>query len=272
MKTKLIAEIGINHNGNINIAKKMIDAAYIAGFHYVKFQKRNPDLCVPEHQKNILKETPWGKITYLEYKHKIEFNMEQYNELFLYSISKNLIPFASVWDIESAINIHKITNIVKIPSALITNIPLLEKCKNLFDIRMISTGMSTEKEIDKAVNILKPTHIFHTNSSYPSPIEELNLSYIKHLKEKYNIITGFSSHYAIGIQPIVWSIFYGSEIVEVHITLDRTMWGSDQSSSIGLTGITKLVSTIKDAEVAIGNNNDRIVFKSELEKRKTLRG
>ena len=272
MSVKIIAEIGINHNGNINICKKIIDSAVLAGCDYVKFQKRNPDVCVPEEQKTKLKSTPWGEMTYLEYKYKIEFGKEEYEEIDRYCREKNIGWFASVWDKDSVDFISQYNTISKIPSALITNKELCKYARKKFDCLIISTGMSTEEEIEEAVKNCSPDVIMHTNSTYPSPIKELNLNYITWLKNKYNTEIGYSGH-EYGLVTTFATIPLGVTWVERHITLDRTMWGSDQVASVEPSGLFKLVKGIRDIELSLGEKpNSRKLFKSELEKRKTLRG
>jgi N-acetylneuraminate synthase len=167
MQTKIVAEIGINHNGNITQAKQMIDVASVAGCDYVKFQKRTPEIAVPESQKNIPKETPWGSMSYLEYKKKIEFGKEEYDILAEYCKSR-INMFASVWDIPSCDFMTQYSSIGKIPSALITDLKLCKYARGKFEILMISTGMSTEKEIETCITTCNPNIVFHTNSSYPS--------------------------------------------------------------------------------------------------------
>ena len=272
MQTKIIAEIGINHNGSVDIAKSLIDVAMIAGCDYVKFQKRNPDVCVPEEQKNKVKDTPWGKMTYLDYKWKTEFNRSQYSELFAYCKHRGIEMFASVWDEDSVEFMSEFTDVMKIPSALITNLDLVEHARKNCDYLMISTGMSTEEEIERCVERGDPNLIFHTNSSYPSPIEDLNLNYIDHLIEKYpNKEIGYSGH-EFGLVPTYTAVVKGASWVERHITLDRTMWGSDQMASVEPHGVMKLVKDIRNIEASLGKGGRREVFDSELEKRKTLRG
>ena len=183
MKTKIISEIGINHNGDLDLCKKMIMASKVAGCNYVKIQKRNPDVCVPENQKNKIKQTPWGEITYLEYKHKIEFSEEQIKELFNYCKEIDIELFASVWDIDSAKLMRKYTHIVKIGSACITDLELCKCVRETFDFVIISTGMSTEKEIEQCLDVCDADVIMHTNSTYPCPEEDLNLRYIEWLKK-----------------------------------------------------------------------------------------
>lgn len=277
MNIKIIGEIGINHNGSIDLAKKLIDVASLAGCDYVKFQKRNPDICVPEYQKNVIKDTPWGKMTYLDYKYKTEFGKKEYDEIDRYCKEKGICWFASVWDKDS---IDFMTNyktngkvIMKIPSALIVNDELVKYAREKSDYLMISTGMSNEDEIEHCVNKCNPDLIFHTNSTYPSPIEQLNLGYIKWLKSKYkNSEIGYSGH-EFGLVTTYGAIMLGATWVERHITLDRTMWGSDQMSSVEPTGLIKLIKGIRDLEISTTKGNEpRIVFESELSKRKSLRG
>ena len=272
MNVKIIAEIGINHNGDLNICKKIIDSAVLAGCDFVKFQKRNPDLCVPEEQKSKPKSTPWGDMTYLEYKHKIEFGEKEFNEIDRYCKEKNIGWFASVWDKDSVDFMSNYTTIAKIPSALITDMELCKYARSKFDYLIISTGMSTEKEIENSVNNCNPDVIMHTNSTYPSPINELNLNYITFLKEKYNKEVGYSGH-EYGLVTTFATIPLGVSWVERHVTLDRTMWGSDQVASVEPSGLFKLVKGIRDIELALGKKNlERTLFNSELLKRKTLRG
>ena len=271
-KVKVIGEIGINHNGDVDIAKKLIDVASVAGCDYVKFQKRNPDVCVPEEQKYKMRNTPWGEMTYLDYKYKLEFDSKQYDELFSYADSKGIGMFASVWDEDSVDFIRKYTSIMKIPSALITNDSLAYYARERSDYLMISTGMSTEEEIENAVHISDPDLIFHTNSTYPSPVNELNLNYIEWLNEKYNDREiGYSGH-EYGLVPTYAAVVKGATWIERHITLDRTMWGSDQMASVEPHGLIKLVKDIRSIELSLGESGPRKVFDSELEKKNSLRG
>ena len=272
MKTNFIAEIGINHNGDINIAKKLISLASISGCKYVKIQKRNPDKCVPEHQKDKIKTTPWGEMSYLEYKKKIELNMEQVKELNNYSKSLGVTFFASVWDKDSVDNMKSITNIGKIPSALINDIELCKYARSNFDILIISTGMSTEEEIEDCVRECSPNIIMHSNSTYPCPVEDLNLRYIQHLQSKYpNIEIGYSGHeYCL---PTTYAaVALGATWIERHITLDRDMWGSDQKSSIEPSGLFHMTSSIENIEKAMEYPpGKRILFEKELLKKNSLR-
>ncbi len=272
MTTKIIAEIGINHNGDIEIAKKLIDVASVAGCDYVKFQKRNPDVCVPEDQKFKRRDTPWGNMMYLEYKYRMEFDSSQYDELFSYADSKGIGMFASVWDIDSVDFMRNYTSTMKIPSALITNKDLLFYTRDRSDYLMISTGMSKEVEIENAVKVGNPDLIFHTNSSYPSPVNDLNLNYIDWLYEKYpNKEIGYSGH-EYGLVPTYAAVVKGATWIERHITLDRTMWGSDQMASVEPHGLIKLVKDVRSIEKSLGESGPREVLNSELDKRKSLRG
>lgn len=271
MNTKIIAEIGINHNGDLNLCKKLIDSAVLAGCDYVKFQKRNPDVCVPEEQKSKIKSTPWGEMTYLDYKYKVEFGKKEYDEIDRYCKEKGIGWFASVWDKDSVDFMANYGNITKIPSALITNKQLIKYARKKFDYLIISTGMSTEEEIEQCVSNCNPDVIMHTNSTYPSPINELNLEYIYWLKAKYNKEVGYSGH-EYGLVTTFATIPMGATWIERHITLDRTMWGSDQIASIEPGGLIKLVKGIRDIEKALGGNNPRKLLSSELSKRESLRG
>ena len=245
-----ISEIGINHNGSIELCKKLIMLSKVAGADYVKIQKRNPDICVPEHQKCKIKDTPWGKITYLEYKHKIEFNEEQIKELSEFSDSIEIKFFASVWDLDSVKLMSKYTKIAKLGSASINDLELCRATREAFDFVIISTGMSTENEIEAAVKAAKPDVIMHTNSTYPCPVEDLNLRYIEHMKNKWkDKEIGYSGH-EFGLVTTYAAVAMGATWVERHITLDRNMWGSDQLSSIEPDGLIKLVKGIRAIEKA----------------------
>jgi len=271
MKTKIIAEIGINHNGDINLAKKMIDTAELAGCDYVKLQKRTPDVCVPEHQKDKTRDTPWGKMTYIDYKHKIEFGKVEYDELYRYTTNKEIELFASAWDTESVDFMSNYTNISKIPSALINDIQLCSYARNKSDILLISTGMSNEEEIEACISACNPDVIMHTNSTYPTPIQELNLGYITWLANKWKgKEIGYSGH-EYGLTTTFAATAMGATWIERHITLDRTMWGSDQVASVEPQGLMKLCKGIRDIEKALGGYEPRKLFPGEILKLSTLR-
>ncbi len=267
-----ISEIGINHNGDINIAKQIIDKSKEFGCQYVKIQKRNPDVCVPENQKNIMRDTPWGRMTYLEYKHKIEFNEEQIKELAEYSKNRDIIFFASVWDKDSVDVMAKYGNITKIPSALITDLELCKYAREKFSFLIISTGMSTEEEIKQCVDVCNPNVIMHTNSTYPCPINELNLRYLEHLKEKYeNVELGYSGHEE-GVLMSCLSIPFGVTWIERHVTIDKNMWGSDHKASLDLDELKILMTNIRQCESALQYKpQNRLLFESENVKRISLR-
>lgn len=272
MKVKVIAEIGINHNGSMDMCKKMILLSKAAGADYAKIQKRDPDLCVPEEQKNKRRNTPWGEMSYLEYKHKIEFSEEQIKELVEYSKSLNIEFFASVWDKNSVDVMAKYTSIGKIGSACITDLDLCSYAREKFKTLIVSTGMSTEEEIEECVKVCDPDVIMHTNSTYPCEPKDLNLNYIQWLNKKYPTKEiGYSGH-EYGLVTTFASIPLGATWIERHITLDRTMWGSDQTSSIEPSGLFKLVKGIRDIEQAMQYEpQPRIQFESENEKKKSLR-
>jgi N-acetylneuraminate synthase len=271
MKTKIIAEVGINHNGNLGLAKRLIDAALVSGCNYAKFQKRTPDICVPNHQKGKMRKTPWGEITYLEYKKKIEFEQEQYDILFDYVKDKPIDIFASVWDQPSVDFMKQYGGPMKIGSALITDLDLCKYARDNTELLIISTGMSTEEEIEKCIHACDPDVIMHTNSTYPTPVGELNLEYIEWLKNKWpNKEIGYSGH-EYGLVTTFAAVVMGSTWVERHLTLDRTMWGSDQLASVEPQGFMKLVKGITDIEKAMGGNSPRICLGGELSKRESLR-
>ena len=284
MRTYFIAEIGLNHNGDLDIAKKLIDIASAAGCDSVKFQKRNPDVCVPESEKSKIRETPWGKITYLEYKYKVEFEKEEYDEIDRYCKERGIDWSASAWDLDSLEFLMKYDiPYVKIPSAMLTNDELLIAARDTGKKVILSTGMSNRDEIDHAVILLKsaitvePYYeiagdfvLLHCNSTYPAPIDELNLSTIKTLKERYNCEVGYSGH-EFRLSTSVAATYLGASVIERHVTLDRSMWGSDQLSSVEPQGLFKLMSGIRELEQARGNG---VIGVTESEKlmRKHLRG
>jgi N-acetylneuraminate synthase len=274
-KPYLIAEIGINHNGDLQIAKKLIDAAFACSWDCAKFQKRNPDKSTPEHQKNVEKETPWGKMTYLEYKYKMEFGKTEYDYIDKYCKEKPIDWCASVWDLDSLEFLVKYNlPFLKIPSAHLHNNELIiESGKTNLPI-VLSTGMSTIEEVDEAVNLLikhaKQFAIMHTNSSYPAKDEELNLLMIPKLKERYNCPVGYSGH-EYGLDSTTIAVALGAVIVERHITLNHKMWGTDQSSSVEIQGMDKLFKQVNAVKNYLGDGIKRI-YDSELSIRKKLRG
>lgn len=272
----LIAEIGINHNGDIEIAKKLMDAAFACGWQCVKFQKRTPEICVPEHQKNMLRETPWGEMTYLEYKYKVEFSKEEYSYIDNYCKEKPILWTASVWDIPSLEFILDYdVPFIKIPSAKLTESELLSEAAKSGKTIILSTGMSTVEEIDEAVNLLekhsKDNYILmHTNSTYPTPTKDINLSTIQFLKDRYNCLVGYSGH-EYDLEPSVIAVALGAKIIERHITLDHNMWGSDHFASLEVHAMDLLRKRINEVDVVLGDGIKRLTPK-EMEVRKKLRG
>lgn len=261
----IIGEIGINHNGSIDIAKKIIDGAAAAGCDAVKFQKRTPELCVPSDQWYIERDTPWGRMTYIEYRHKIEFKEKEYEIIDKYCKEKNIQWFASPWD-EQAVNFLEKFNPVcyKLASASLTDNYLLKKVKSTGKPIMLSTGMSTLEEIDKAISVSGTDNLMlaQSTSSYPCKLEELNLKVISSFKEKYpNVPIGYSGH-ETGLAPTLAAVALGATFVERHITLDRAMWGTDQAASVEMVGMARLVKDIRDIEKALGDGVKK-VYNSE---------
>jgi N-acetylneuraminate synthase len=271
----LIAELGINHNGSLQIAKKLIDSAFACSWDCVKFQKRNPNLCIPKAQKNVIKETPWGKMTYLKYKQRLEFGKKEYDYINKYCKEKPISWAASVWDISSLRFIGNYdVPFIKIPSAKIVQKELIkESAKTKLPI-ILSTGMSTLKEIDAAVEILKRYSsnflLMHTNSSYPAQIGELNLNCINILQKRYDCEIGYSGH-EYDLDPTVFAAVLGAKVIERHITLSHKMWGTDQVSSVEPMGMDMLYKRIKDIKQILGDGVKRVT-KSELLVKKKLRG
>jgi N-acetylneuraminate synthase len=270
-----IGEIGINHNGDLQIAKRLIDAVSACGWDCAKFQKRNPDLCVPEEQKSKMRDTPWGKITYLEYKHKIEFQAEEYEYINQYCREKPLEWSASVWDIDS-LNFIMDFDVpwIKIGSAMLTNLELIIEAAKTKKLIVLSTGMSTIEEIDESYNsILRHGNapiLMHTNSSYPTPPVELNLKMIPMLKERYGCKVGYSGHEE-DLEPTVIAVALGASMIERHITLSHDMWGTDQKASLEVMGMDILKKRADNVTQFLGSS-EKHVTPSEIPIRKKLRG
>lgn len=295
MKTKIIAEIGINYAYGASTkdfvanVKKLIDVAAVAGADYVKFQKRDPYECVPLAERSKPKRVPWRKdeTTYFDYKLDIELTQDNYKEIDAYCDSKGIKWFTSVWDKKSVDFARKFETMLpngrwgvmmKIPSALISDLELVEYARENSDFLLISTGMSTQEEIDMAITVGQPDVVFHTNSTYPSPNNELNLDYITYLSHiskgkdfPKSFEVGYSGH-EFGLTTTIAATVLGATWIERHITLDRSLWGSDQMASVEPQGLIKLIKSIRDIEAARGGYGPREVLKSELEKRKSLRG
>lgn len=270
-----IAEIGINHNGSLDLALQLIDGAADAGADAVKFQKRNPDVCVPEHQKGVLRETPWGPMTYLEYKYRMEFGEAEFDVIDARCRERGIAWFASAWDVESQHFMRRYDlPYNKIASAMLTHMELLEAVAEEGKYTYISTGMSTWAEIDAAVEVFRrhgcPFSVMHCNSAYPAATEDLNLRVIQTLRERYNCDVGYSGH-EFGLTPTYIAVALGATSIERHITLDRSMWGSDQKASVEIPAFEKLVRQIRSVEVALGDGVKRVTD-SEIPIRRKLRG
>lgn len=269
----VIAEIGINHNGSIELAKKLIAGAASAGADCVKFQKRTPEICVPKDQWAIERDTPWGRMTYIDYKHKIEFGKEEYTEIDRFCKANNIMWTASVWDEPSVDFIEEFdVPFYKLPSALLTDFDLIKKVRATNKPLMISTGMSTMEEIVSAIEIAgqKDLLVAHSTSTYPCKIEELNLKMINTLKSLYqNVPIGYSGH-ETGLSPTWAAVTLGANFIERHITLDRAMWGTDQAASVEIGGFFRLISNIRDIEKSLGDGIKKI-YDSEISSRKKLR-
>ena len=254
-KTFFIAEIGINHNGDIKNALQLIESAKLAGCDAVKFQKRTPEIATPRNSWDIIRETPWGKMKYIDYKRKIEFGKKEYNTIDKFCKKVGIIWTASCWDEPSVKFIEKYkVKFHKVPSACLTDLSLLKVLKKTKTPVIISTGMSTEKQIQKAVDILsqKNLSILHCNSSYPAQNNQLNLKYIEKLKLMYKkSVIGYSGH-EMNLASSVAAVVLGARIIERHITLDKSMWGTDQQASIEPLGFARLIKDVRTVENSLG--------------------
>ncbi|MEN9561973.1 MAG: hypothetical protein RIR73_217 [Chloroflexota bacterium] len=269
----VIAEIGINHNGDLDVAKKIIDGAVHAGADAVKFQKRTPEVSTPLEQQKVMRETPWGYITYLDYRYKVEFNEEQYREIDRYCKEKGIDWMVSVWDEPAVDFMEKFdTPAYKVPSASLTDHNLLKYVRQTGKPIIISTGMSTMEQIHKGVNAVGEDNlvIMHCTSTYPCEPEELNLKMIETLRNEFpkNPI-GYSGH-EVGLVPSAVAVALGACSVERHMTLDRAMWGSDQAASVEPGGFERLVKYIRVTEAGMGDGVKR-VYESEKGSMKKLR-
>jgi len=268
----VVAEIGINHNGDLEAAKQLIDAAAAAGADAVKFQKRTPELCVPEDQREKMRQTPWGYITYMEYRERVEFGEEEYREIDRYSREKGIAWFVSVWDIQSVDFIESFDPVCyKVPSASLTEHSLLQHIRSTGRPIILSTGMSTMEQIHESVQLVGTDDLLitHATSTYPCEPEELNLRMVLTLLDKYPCPIGYSGH-EVGLVPSVAAVTLGACLVERHITLDRAMWGSDQAASVEPGGFRRLVKYIRVIERALGDGEKK-VYESELSSLSKLR-
>ncbi len=268
----IIAEIGINHNGDLDIAKKLIGAAVVAGCDAVKFQKRTPELCVPPEQRSLTRETPWGVMSYLDYKRHIEFGYDEYAEIDAWCRTHGVIWFASCWDEPSVDFIEQFSPACyKIASACLTDDDLLRKTRRTGRPVILSTGMSTMAEIRRAVSQLDRSQLLiaQSTSSYPCPPDDLNLRVIHTLRAEFDCPIGYSGH-ETGLQTTYAAVTLGASFIERHITLDRAMWGTDQAASVESGGLIRLVWDIRTIERAMGDGVKRL-YASEMPSRQKLR-
>jgi len=275
MSIFLIAEIGINHNGNIETAKKLIDSAAEAGFNAVKFQKRNIDIVYSKEFLSMNRESPWGS-TQGEQKRGLEFGKKEYDEINRYCKEINILWFASAWDLDSLKFLKQYDlKYNKIASAMIIDLKFLEEVSKEKKHTFISTGMSTLKDIENAINIFEknscPFELMHCVSTYPMKPEDANLKTIKGLKKKFNCDVGYSGH-ENGLAVSYAAASLGITSLERHITVDRTMYGSDQAASIEMSGFGEMISGIRKIEKALGKEMIGFITNEEKEIAKKLRG
>ncbi len=274
MKPFLIAEIGINHNGDLSIAKQIIDYASNANFDAVKFQKRTVEKVYPKKLLDSPRESPWGT-TQREQKNGLEFSEAEYKEIDKYCKSKKIEWFASSWDLDSQLFIRKFNlKYNKIASPMLGNLPLVRMVAEEKKYTFISTGMSTLEEIDVVVDIFKnkncPFELMHCNSSYPMKDSDANLNCISTLKKRYNCKVGYSGHENSLISISHIAVALGATSIERHVTLDRTMYGSDQAASIEAKNIANLSKVLHSVNEILGNGK-KIITKSEEKVREKLR-
>ncbi len=266
-------EIGINHNGDLNNAFALIDAAAEAGCDAVKFQKRTPEICTPRDQWDVERDTPWGRMTYIDYRHRVEFGEDDYRAIGEHCAKRGIDWFASPWDVESIAFLEKFdVPAHKVASASLTDDELLRALRATGRTVILSTGMSTPKQIRHAVEVLGSENIVlcHATSTYPAKAEELNLRVINTLREEFpNVPIGYSGH-ETGLQTTLAAVALGAVFVERHITLDRAMWGSDQAASVEPQGLQRLVRDIRTIEESLGDGVKQ-VYDSELAPMRKLR-
>lgn len=270
--TFVIAEIGINHNGDLDIAKRLIDVAVDAGCDAVKFQKRTPVLCVPAEQAGLPRETPWGTMTYLEYKERIEFGRDQYAAIDDHCRARGIMWFASPWDVPSVEFLEGFdTPVFKVASAGLTDDELLAAIRATGKPVIMSTGMSTLEEIDHAVETVGRERLIlgQATSTYPCKPDELNLRAIGALRARYGVPVGYSGH-ETGLQTTVAAVALGAAFIERHITLDRAMWGTDHAASVEPGGLERLVRDVRIVEASLGDGR-KVVYESEVPIKKKLR-
>lgn len=273
-KPYLIAEIGINHNGDVSLAKKMIDAAHHRGAQAVKFQKRTPELCVPPHQRNVMRETPWGLITYMDYRYKIEFGRKEYDEIDAHCRSLGIDWFASAWDLDS-LEFLRVYDLPynKVPSAMLTNRALVRNVAEERKMTFVSTGMSEYPEIDSIVSLFReigcPFILMHTVSEYPTPNERVNLRQITTLRARYGCPIGNSGHESTMLPSLV-AYMMGAVAIERHFTVDRALWGTDQAASLEPRGLETLTNYFHQIPFILGSG-ERVLTEKEKENARKLR-
>ena len=259
--TYVIAEIGLNHNGDVEIAKQLIDVARAAGADAVKFQKRTPEIATPEHMRDVQRETPWGTMSYLAYRRRVEFGRDEYVEIGDYATMAGLHWFASPWDVPSVEFLEDLNVVAhKVASASLTDIELLQALRDTGKPVILSTGMSTIEQIDTALETLGTdrTILMHATSTYPMEPGEANLKMIATLRDRYaGVPVGYSGHER-GLQISLAAVALGAVAVERHITLDRAMWGSDHAASLEPGGLERLVRDIRVIEEALGDGVKRV--------------
>ena len=262
----VIAEIGINHNGSVELARKLIDGAYLAGADAVKFQKRTPERCVPPEQWNLERETPWGRMTYIDYRRKMEFGVREYASIDRHCRERGILWFASCWDDEAVEFMERFDPpCSKAASASLTDHDLLRAMRATGRPLILSTGMSTLEEIDEAVTVAGREDLLlaHSTSSYPCPPGDLNLRMLDTLARRFpECPVGYSGH-ETGLAPTWAAVALGACHVERHITLDRALWGSDQAASVEIGGFLRLVQNIRDVEKSLGDGVKK-VYAGEL--------
>lgn len=273
-RCKVIAEIGINHQGNIDNAKRLIDVAAIAGCDYVKFQKRTPDVCVPHQMRNVIKDSPIGVVPYIDYKKAIEFWEAEYNQIDHHCKEIGIEWFASAWDPGSQRFLRDYNMPCnKVASAMLTNTELLELIASEDKYTYISTGMSNLGEIRGAVEVFNkykcPYELMHCNSAYPAKAEEINLRGMQTLIDHFGGTVGYSGHEP-GIQITLAAVAMGATSIERHITLDRTQKGSDHAASLEPDGLMRLVRDIRVIEKSFGDGHIS-VSPAEIPMRQKLR-
>lgn len=274
MNLFLIAEIGINHNGDMNLAKQLIDAASDAGFDAVKFQKRTIDLVYTPEFLDSPRESQWGT-TQRDQKEGLEFSESQYREIDAYCKTKNIQWSASAWDIDAQKFLQQFNcSFNKVASAMLGHIPLLKLIASEKKKTFISTGMSTLEELDNVVSIFReadcPFELMHCNSTYPMKDEDANLLCIPTLQSRYKCDVGYSGHESSLIKVCTAAVALGATSLERHITLDRTMYGSDQAASIETNALRDFVNTVRAVPAILGTG-EKVMSEAEMKTREKLR-